>query len=101
VAGDIDRLNHNYDTSWFDFTENSFISSQIHDTYRSAWATATREERKELLEIIEATDTHLFNGTTTDTAADAWGAAPTTLGALKNIFADTTGVSLTQQTDKI
>jgi len=61
VAGDIDRLNHEYDTSWFDYTENSYISGQIHDAYRAAWNAGDRDQRKELLKAIEATDANLYS----------------------------------------
>ena len=39
VAGDIDRLNHEYDTSWYTFTENSDVNQLLHDQFILLWGT--------------------------------------------------------------
>lgn len=100
VAGGIDKLNHEYDSAWFDLTEYGEVNTQMHTIFRDAWAPATRENRKALLELLESSDAHLFSGSA-DAASDAWSAAATTTAGITGLFADGTGISVSEKIGRI
>lgn len=100
IAGDIDKLNHDYDSSWFDMTEYGEVNTQMHDIFRTAWAPADREERKAILALIESSDALLFAGKI-DAASDAWTQSAGIISGVTWVLADGTWVTAAEKIRKI